>query len=54
MKNVKMPMKAVMLCKIDGETFNMFTKNMWIEYYDTSCHITSNDTILSKLLKPIK
>ena len=44
MENIKMPMKACMLCTIYGENFHSFTKNMWIS--DALCHIANDDTSL--------
>ena len=39
-----MPMKAGMLCTINGETFYSFTKNIWVGDSGTSFHISNNDT----------
>ena len=46
MENVKNPMKAGMLCTIDGKTFHSFAKNTWIGSLSASCHITYDDTSL--------
>ena len=41
-----MPTEAGMMCTIDGETYHMFTKNMWSGDSGTLCHITNDDTSL--------
>ena len=33
-----------MICTIDSDTFNSFTKNNWIRDSGAYCHITNNDT----------
>ena len=44
--NIKKPMKAGMLCTIDGETFHSFMKNMLISDSGVLCHIANNNTTL--------
>ena len=41
---LKKPTESGMLCRIDGETFHLVTKNTLIGDLGTSCHITNNDT----------
>ena len=35
-----------MMCTIDGQSFDKFTKNSWIGNLGASCHITNNGTEL--------
>ena len=44
MENVEESTEADVLCTIHGETFQLFTKNTWIDDSGNSCHITNNDT----------
>ena len=37
-------MEAGMTCTINGEIFFSFTKNMWIGYLGTLCHISNDDS----------
>ena len=45
-EDVKQPSDACVMCSINGDTFCLFTKNMWIRDSSASCHIMSNDTDL--------
>ena len=44
MENVKILMKAGMLCITDSNTFYLFTKSIWIEDSRALCHITNDNT----------
>ena len=54
MENVKMPTGAGMWCTMDGETFQLFTKNTWIGDFCALCHITNNDIGLFNITKIYK
>ena len=43
-EDVKQPSEAGIMCAINGNTFRLLTKNMWIGGSVVSCHITNNDT----------
>ena len=45
-----MPMEAGMMCTIDGDTFYLFMKNMWIEDSGASCLIMNNYTSLFNII----
>ena len=42
-EDVKQPSEAEMMCTIDGNTFFLFTKNIWIGDSSPSCHITNDN-----------
>ena len=46
-----MPTEASMLCIINGVTFYLFTKNIWIEDSRAPCHITKDDISLFDIIE---
>ena len=45
-EGIKQPSEAGMMCTINGDTFDFFTRNTSIGDSNASCHITNNDTSL--------
>ena len=43
-----------MMCTIDGESFFVFTKCMWIGDFSVFCHITDDDTGIHYITNIVK